>query len=50
MSGSCFMEHAPISIAEVTTMRDGINTALQGRFRMIEVEGDNQIVIKAIQK
>jgi len=31
-------------------MRDGISTAIQAGFRRLEVEGDNQIVIKAVQK
>ena len=48
MAGSWFMEHDPIIVAEVTTMRDGISAALQAGFRKIQVEGDNQIVIKAI--
>ena len=30
-------------------MRDGISAALQAGFRRMEVEGDNQIVIKAVQ-
>jgi len=31
-------------------MRDGISAALQAGFHRIEVEGDNQIVLKAVQK
>uniref|UniRef100_A0A7C9CFW3 RNase H type-1 domain-containing protein n=1 Tax=Opuntia streptacantha TaxID=393608 RepID=A0A7C9CFW3_OPUST len=31
-------------------MRDGISAALQAGFRHLEVEGDNQIVLKAVQK
>ena len=31
-------------------MRDGIITALQEGYSRLEVEGDNQIVIKAVQK
>ena len=50
MAGSRFMEQVPIIVAEATTMRDGINVALQAGFHRIEVEGDNQIVIKAMQK
>jgi len=49
-AGSRFLEHASILVAEVTAMRDGISTALQAGFRQLEVEGDNQIVIKAVQK
>jgi len=50
MTGSGFVEHAPILVAEATAMRDGISAALQVEFRKIQVEGDNQIVIKAMQK
>jgi len=50
MAGSRFMEQAPIIVAEATTMRDGIRAALQAEFRRIEVEGNNQIVIKSMQK
>ena len=50
MVGSRFMEQVLIIVAEATTMRDGFNAALQAIFRRIEVEGDNQIVIKAMQK
>ena len=31
-------------------MRDGINVGLQVEFRRSEVEGDNPIVIKVMQK
>ena len=50
MAGSRFMENAPILVTEATAMRDGINAALQNGYRKIQVEGDNQIVIRAIQK
>ena len=49
MSGSRFMEHPSIFVAEATTMRDAIQAALQAGFRRFEVEGDNQIVIKAMK-
>ena len=49
-AGSRFLEHASILVAEPTAMRDGIHAALQTGFRRIEVEGDNQIVLKAVQK
>ena len=49
MAGSRFMENAPILVAEVTAMRYGIS-ALQIGYRKILIEGDNQIVIRAIQK
>ena len=48
MAGTRFMEHAPILVAEATAMRDGVNAALKAGFRKIQVEGENQIVIKAI--
>ena len=44
------MEHASILVAEATALRDGICAALQAGFRRLEVEGDNQIVLKAVQK
>jgi len=44
------LEHASILVAEATAMRDGIRTALQAGYRRLEVEGDNQIVIKAVLK
>ena len=50
MAGSRFMENAPILVAEATAMRDGICAALQAGYRKIQVEGDNQIVIRAVQK
>ena len=50
MAGSRFMENAPILVAEATAMRDGISAALQVGYRKIQVEGDNQIVIRVIQK
>jgi len=49
-AGSRFLEQASILVAEATAMRDGIRTALQAGFRRLEVEGDNQIVIKAVLK
>ena len=50
MAGSRFIEHASIIVAEATAMRDGISAGLNAGFKKILVEGDNQIVIKAIQK
>jgi len=50
MAGSRFMENAPILVAEATAMRDGICAALQAGYRKFHVEGDNQIVIRAVQK
>ena len=49
LAGTCFLEHAPILVAEATAVRDGIITALEAGYRRIAVEGDNQIVISAIQ-
>jgi len=49
-AGARFLEHASILVAEATAMRDGICAAVQAGFRQIEVEGDNQIVLKAVQK
>jgi len=49
-AGTRFLEHASILVAEATAMRDGISAAVQAGFRHLEVEGDNQIVIKAVLK
>jgi len=49
LAGGRFLEQAPILVAEATAVRDGIIAALDAGFRSIEVEGDNQIVIRAIQ-
>jgi len=49
-AGTRFLEHASILVAEATAMRDGIYTALQAGFRQLEVEGDNQVVLRAVQK
>uniref|UniRef100_A0A7C9DII2 RNase H type-1 domain-containing protein n=1 Tax=Opuntia streptacantha TaxID=393608 RepID=A0A7C9DII2_OPUST len=48
MAGTRFMAHAPVLVAEATAMRDGIRAALDAGYRKLLVEGDNQIVIKAI--
>jgi len=49
-AGARFLEHASVLVAEATAMRDGICAALQAGFRRLEVEGDNVIVLKAVQK
>jgi len=49
MAGARFLEQAPILVAEATAVRDGLKSALEAGFRHIEVEGDNQVVIHAIQ-
>ena len=49
MAGTRFMENAAVIVAEATAMRDGIRAALNAGYRQILVEGDNQLVIKAIQ-
>jgi len=49
-AGTCFLEHASILVAEATVMRDGIRSALQAGFHQVEVEGDNRIVLQAVQK
>jgi len=49
-AGTRFLEHASILVAEAMAMRDGINAALQAGFRRLEVEGDNQVVLNAVQK
>ena len=48
-AGTRFLEGAPILVAEATAMRDGIQAALATGCRNLIVEGDNKIVIQAIQ-
>ena len=49
MFGFRFMEQAAIIFIEARTMRDEIKAALQAGFREIEIESDNQIIIKVMQ-
>ena len=49
MAGTRYLEQAPILVAEVTAVRDGLKSALEAGYRHIEVEGDNQVVIHALQ-
>ena len=49
LAGACFLEQVPILVAEATTMKDGLKTAIDAGYRRIEVKGDNQVVINAIQ-
>ena len=48
MAGARYLAQAPILVAEVTAIRDGLKVALEAGYRHIEVEGDNQVVISAI--
>ena len=49
LAGARFLEQAPILVAEATAVRDGLIAALEAGYRCIAVEGDNQVVISAIQ-
>jgi len=49
LAGTRFLEHAPILVAEATAVRDGIIAALEAGYRRLAVEGDNQVVISALQ-
>ena len=49
LAGARYLDKAPILVAEVLAIRDGLKTALEAGFHHIEVEGDNQVVIHAIQ-
>jgi len=49
MAGTRYLEQAPILVAEATAVRDGLKSALEAGWRRIEVEGDNQVVMSAIQ-
>jgi len=48
-AGTRFLEGAPIIVAEATAMRDRIHAALAAGYHHILVEGDNKVVIHAIQ-
>ena len=48
-AGTRFLEGAPILVAEATAMRDGIQSTLVAGYRNLLVEGDNKVVIQAIQ-
>ena len=49
MAGTRYLAQAPILVAEATAVRDGLKYALEAGYRRIEVEGDNQVVLNAIQ-
>jgi len=49
MAGTRYLAQAPILVAEATAVRDGLKYALEAGYRHIEVEGDNQVVLNAIQ-
>jgi len=49
LAGARFIEQAPILVAEATAVRDGLIAALEAGYRRIAVEGDNHVVISAIQ-
>jgi len=49
LAGARFLKQAPILVAEVTAVRDGLKTALEAGYRRNKVEGDNQVVIRVIQ-
>ena len=49
LAGTRYLDKAPILVAEVVAIRDGLKSALEAGFHHIEVEGDNQVVIHAIQ-
>ena len=48
-AGTRFLEGAPILVAKVIAMCDGIQVALATGCRHLIVEGDNKVVIQAIQ-
>ena len=43
------MYKAPILASKATTLRDGLKAAEDAGFKYIQIEGDNQIVIQAVQ-
>jgi len=49
MAGSHFLEQVLILVVEATTKRNGVKIAVQGDYYGIQVEGDNQIIAKAMR-
>jgi len=39
----------PILVSEATTMRDGIQAAVDAGFSHVHIEGDNQLIIQAVR-
>ena len=48
-AGTWFLEGAPILVVEAIAMRDGIQAALAAGYRNLLVEGNNKVVIQAVQ-
>jgi len=49
LAGTRYLEQAPILVAEAVAVRDGLKSALEAGYHHIEIEGDNQVVLNAIQ-
>ena len=47
--GASNLGNTSILIAEVTTMRQGVYTAIQSSYKNILIEGDSKIVIQVVQ-
>ena len=48
-AGTRFMFQAPILMSEPTALRDGLKAAKDVGFTQIQIEGNNWIVIQAVQ-
>ena len=48
-AASFYLGGGSVLVAEATTMRNGIKAALQAGFTDIHIEGDNKILIQAVQ-
>ena len=48
-AGTCNLGAASILVAEATAMRNGLRAAIQAGFTNIHIEGDNKILIHAVQ-
>ena len=50
MVGAANYGNATIIMAEGRTLKDGIQAAIAVGYRMLDIEGDNLIVIEALQR
>jgi len=48
-AGACNLGGASILVAEATAMRNGLRAAIKAGFTNIHIEGDNKILIHAVQ-
>ena len=49
LASTRFMYEMSTFVSEATTVRDGIQAALDARFSHLQIEGDNRLVVQAVQ-